>query len=408
MTHYLDAAVKAACAAGEMLRHNFEKPMQVNQSTKHDIKLEIDVRAQELIAQSLLKEFPQHALYGEEGIVGDQASEFQWVVDPLDGTVNYYYGIPHFCVSIALRCQAEIIVGVIFDPIRNELWTAQKGATPKLNDREFRVSERADLAEAIVSVGLSKTGITIEAGIPLLQTMVHRARKCRLLGSAALDMAYVACGRFDAYIEQGISLWDVAAGWILVETAGGSVEMKPRTRHARSLQHHRIQRRGRFETVSAFRCGIGYDAHRLVSGRKLILGGVKIPHPRGLEGHSDADVLSHAVADAILGALGAGDIGKHFPNTEESIRGISSIEILRHAATIAAQKNARVVNVDATVLAEAPKISPHIAAMQEKIADALGVKANAISIKATTNEGLGAIGRSEGMAAIAVASVEVT
>jgi 2-C-methyl-D-erythritol 2,4-cyclodiphosphate synthase len=159
--------------------------------------------------------------------------------------------------------------------------------------------------------------------------------------------------------------------------------------------------------VSAFRCGIGYDAHRLVSGRKLILGGVKIPHPRGLEGHSDADVLSHAVADAVLGALGAGDIGKHFPNTEESIRGISSIEILRHAATIAAQKNARVVNVDATVLAEAPKISPHIAAMQEKIANALGVRANAISIKATTNEGLGAIGRSEGMAAIAVASVEV-
>ena len=147
MTHYLDAAVKAACAAGEMLRHNFEKPMQVNQSTKHDIKLEIDVRAQELIAQSLLKEFPQHALYGEEGIVGDQASEFQWVVDPLDGTVNYYYGIPHFCVSIALRCQAEIIVGVIFDPIRDELWTAQKGVAPKLNDREFRVSERADLAE---------------------------------------------------------------------------------------------------------------------------------------------------------------------------------------------------------------------------------------------------------------------
>jgi 2-C-methyl-D-erythritol 2,4-cyclodiphosphate synthase len=157
--------------------------------------------------------------------------------------------------------------------------------------------------------------------------------------------------------------------------------------------------------VSAFRCGIGYDAHRLVSGRKLILGGVKIPHPRGLEGHSDADVLSHAVADAILGALGAGDIGKHFPNTEESIRGISSIEILRYVATIAAQKNARLVNVDATVLAEAPKISPHITAMQEKIADALGVKANAISIKATTNEGLGAIGRSEGMAAIAVASV---
>lgn len=159
--------------------------------------------------------------------------------------------------------------------------------------------------------------------------------------------------------------------------------------------------------MSAFRCGIGYDAHRLVSGRKLILGGVEVSHHRGLEGHSDADVLSHAIADAILGALGAGDIGKHFPNTDEAIRGISSIEILRHVATIAAQKNARVVNVDATLLAEAPKISPHIPAMQEKIAAALGIKADAISIKATTNEGLGAIGRGEGMSAIAVASVEL-
>src|SRR5437016_2419189 len=135
MTHYLDAAVKAACAAGEMLRHNFEKPMQVNQSTKHDIKLEIDVRVQELIAQSLLKKFPQHALYGEEGIVGDQASEFQWVVDPLDGTVNYYYGIPHFCVSIALRYLGEIMVGVIYDPMRDELWKAQKGEPPTLNGK---------------------------------------------------------------------------------------------------------------------------------------------------------------------------------------------------------------------------------------------------------------------------------
>jgi 2-C-methyl-D-erythritol 2,4-cyclodiphosphate synthase len=159
--------------------------------------------------------------------------------------------------------------------------------------------------------------------------------------------------------------------------------------------------------VSAFRCGIGYDAHRLMSGRKLILGGVEISHHRGLEGHSDADVLSHAIADAVLGALGAGDIGKHFPNTDEAIRGISSIEILRHVATIAAQKNARLVNIDATLLAEAPKISPHIPAMQEKIATALGIQVDAISIKATTNEGLGAIGRGEGMSAIAVASVAV-
>jgi 2-C-methyl-D-erythritol 2,4-cyclodiphosphate synthase len=159
--------------------------------------------------------------------------------------------------------------------------------------------------------------------------------------------------------------------------------------------------------VSAFRCGIGYDAHRLVSGRRLILGGVEIAHERGLEGHSDADVLSHAIADAILGALCSGDIGKHFPNTDQSIRGISSVEILRHVATLVAKKNARVVNVDATLLAEAPKISPHVSAMREKIASALSINAETISIKATTNEGLGMIGRGEGMAALAVANVEM-
>jgi myo-inositol-1(or 4)-monophosphatase len=228
MKHYLDAAEKAAHAAGEMLRRNFQRPLRVNSLEAHDIKLEIDVQAQELITQLLLKQFPQHALYGEEGIVGDQSSKHQWVVDPLDGTVNYFYGIPHFCVSIALRFQDEIIVGVIYDPVRDEMWSGQKGESPRLNGHHFRVSARTDLAEAVVSVGLSKTGVTIEAGLPLLQQMIHRARKCRLLGSAALDMAYVACGRLDAYIEQGISLWDIAAGWILVETAGGTVDLRPR------------------------------------------------------------------------------------------------------------------------------------------------------------------------------------
>ena len=229
MTHYLDAAVEAARAAGELLRQHFQQPLRVNSSQAHDIKLEIDVRAQDLITESLLKKFPKHALYGEEGIVGNQKSNYQWVVDPLDGTVNYFYSIPHFCVSIALRFKGEIIVGVIYDPMRDEIWATQKGGKATLNGKPVRVSERPDLAEAVVSVGLSKTGVTISAGLPLLQEMVHRARKCRLMGSAALDMAYVACGRFDAYIEQGISLWDIAAGWILVENAGGSVELKPRT-----------------------------------------------------------------------------------------------------------------------------------------------------------------------------------
>jgi len=156
----------------------------------------------------------------------------------------------------------------------------------------------------------------------------------------------------------------------------------------------------------SIRCGIGYDVHRLVEGRKLILGGVEIAHSRGLEGHSDADVLSHAIADALLGALGAGDIGQHFPNTDESIRGISSLEILKRVTKLLAQKKARPINVDASVVTEAPKLAPHIPAMREKIAQTIGISETNVSVKATTNEKLGAVGRGEGIAAMAIATVE--
>ena len=155
------------------------------------------------------------------------------------------------------------------------------------------------------------------------------------------------------------------------------------------------------------RSGIGYDIHRLVEGRKLILGGVEIPHTTGLGGHSDADVLSHAIADALLGAIGSGDIGHHFPNTDESIRGISSIEILQRVREVLAQAKARPINIDATLIAEAPKIAPFIPEMRKRIASALRMTDADISIKATTHEGLGSIGRGEGMSAMAVASVEV-
>lgn len=154
------------------------------------------------------------------------------------------------------------------------------------------------------------------------------------------------------------------------------------------------------------RCGIGYDVHRLVEGRKLILGGVEISHDRGLDGHSDADVLSHAIADALLGAMGEGDIGHHFPNTDETIRGINSLEILSYVRSLLAEKNARATNIDATVIAEAPVLQPHIQQMRTKIAAALACDASRVNVKATTNEGLGAIGRGEGMATIATVIVE--
>jgi myo-inositol-1(or 4)-monophosphatase len=228
MKHYLNAAENAARAAGKLLRANFQQRQRVSAVASHDIKLEIDVQAQELITKFLLKEFPSHALYGEEGMVGDQSSDHQWIVDPLDGTVNYFYGIPHFCVSIALRLHNQINVGVIYDPIRDEMWVGRKGEISRLNGSPIHVSYRAELAEAVLSIGLAKTGETINTNFPLLQQMIHRVRKCRVLGSAALDMAYVACGRLDAYIETGISLWDIAAGWLLVENAGGTVDLRPR------------------------------------------------------------------------------------------------------------------------------------------------------------------------------------
>jgi myo-inositol-1(or 4)-monophosphatase len=228
MKDYLDAAENAARAAGKLLRENFRRRHCVKSVAAHDIKLEIDLQTQELIGKLLIEEFPAHALYGEEGIVGDQSSEHQWIVDPLDGTVNYFYGIPHFCVSIALRLHKEIVVGVVYDPIRNEMWTGQRREVSKLNGTPIHVSDRAELSEAVISIGLAKTGETINKNFPLLQQMIHRVRKCRVLGSAALDMAYVASGRFDAYIETGISLWDVAAGSLLVENAGGTVDLRPR------------------------------------------------------------------------------------------------------------------------------------------------------------------------------------
>jgi len=232
MNNYLKTAVEAARAAGVLLKQNFGQALDVNAFEAHDIKLDLDVRSQQLITGILLERYPDHAIYGEEGIAGNQESPFQWIVDPIDGTVNYFYGIPHFCISIALRKEGEIIVGVILDPMRNELWEVEAGGPALLNGKPCRVSTRSKLGDAVLSVGFAKAKSTIDAGLPLFEKMVYRARKCRLMGSAALDLAYVASGRLDAYIESAVSLWDIAAGQLLVEAAGGKCEAKPHPEHA--------------------------------------------------------------------------------------------------------------------------------------------------------------------------------
>ena len=153
--------------------------------------------------------------------------------------------------------------------------------------------------------------------------------------------------------------------------------------------------------------GIGYDVHQLVAGRKLVLGGVEIPHTKGLDGHSDADALMHAICDAVLGALGEEDIGHFFPNTDPRWKGAPSKVFLQEAARQVSFKQGKIVNVDATVIAQAPKIYPFIREMKIRIAEALGVSIEQIGVKATTNETMGFVGREEGIAAMAVASVDL-
>jgi myo-inositol-1(or 4)-monophosphatase len=233
------SAVRAAQAAGKLMRRELNAVKKANEATQHDIKLELDVRCQKLIEKSLHSDFPQAALLGEEGVAGKPDAEYRWVVDPIDGTVNFTYGIPHACVSIAFQRHIndpkaagfpdgyQTQVGVVYDPFCNEMWTAIHRQPARLNGRIIRVSQRCKLDEAIVSIGFAKTREHLEMTLPYFNQLVHRVRKVRIMGAAALALTYVATGRFDAYIERGIRLWDIAAGGLIIECAGGEFWREP-------------------------------------------------------------------------------------------------------------------------------------------------------------------------------------
>jgi myo-inositol-1(or 4)-monophosphatase len=221
----LELAIHAAHEAGKLLKQHFGSDPEVDEATHHDIKLALDRQSQQLITDILLGARPGDALYGEEGIAGNQESDRQWIVDPIDGTVNYYYGIPHFCVSIALRVAGEITVGVIHDPMVGETWSVEKGGPALLNGRPCHASTRDKLEQSILFVGCGKDEEALRTGIERFHRASLKARKMRMMGSAALGMAYIACGRLDAYIESRISLWDIAAGQLLLDAAGGKTEL---------------------------------------------------------------------------------------------------------------------------------------------------------------------------------------
>lgn len=229
-------SAKAARAAGALMRRNLRQAKRINESTQHDIKLELDVRCQVLIERVLRKALPEASVFGEEGVSGNPESPLRWVIDPIDGTVNFTYGIPHACVSIALQCRSEAgetptdlsyedgfqtVLGVIYDPFTDELWTATEEGPALLNGKPIAVATRSRLGEAIVALGFAKHRHTLDRMLPVFERLVHRVRKIRITGSAALSFAYVATGRFDAYVETGVRLWDIAAGGLILQRAGG-------------------------------------------------------------------------------------------------------------------------------------------------------------------------------------------
>jgi len=228
----LETAIEAASEAAKLLRKNFGSTLNINQATHYDLKLEMDVRSQHLIADIIMADFPDHCILGEEESTGNANAEVRWVVDPLDGTVNYFYGIPHYAVSIAAqerrgRDQWETILGVVLAPEIDELFVTEKGKPATLQGRTIHVSNRTQLSEAVVAIGFYKNIDTMNSSLRDFGKIMHKVRKIRLTGSAALDVSYVASGRFDAYIEYGIKLWDIAAGQLILENAGGRVESRP-------------------------------------------------------------------------------------------------------------------------------------------------------------------------------------
>jgi myo-inositol-1(or 4)-monophosphatase len=243
-------AVKAAKAAGKLMLANWHAPKRVNFAYAHDIKLELDVRCQKLIGKTLRAAFPRIPMLGEEGDSGNVNAEYRWVVDPIDGTVNYAFGIPHAAISIALQmrnaeCRVrspkpssilhspsshQTVAGVIYGPFTDELWTATRGGPTRLNGRVVRVSKRAKVGDAIIAMGFSKSKINLEKSLPHLNRLSRRALKVRIMGSAALELAYVASGRLDAYVERTINLWDIAAGALMVECSGGEFYTQPAPR----------------------------------------------------------------------------------------------------------------------------------------------------------------------------------
>ncbi len=221
----VNTAIKAARRAGNVIVRHMDQldRVDVRRKGRNDFVSEVDTRAEAEIIRVLKAAYPDHAVLAEE--TGRQAgSEYEWVIDPLDGTTNYLHGMPHFCVSIALRRRSVVEHGVIFDPLRNEIFAASRGSGARLNDRRIRVSDVSRLQDSLLGTGFPFRNMEhIDLWLASFRTFLATTSGVRRPGAAALDLAYVAAGRFDGFWEMGLSPWDMAAGTLLVEEAGGLV-----------------------------------------------------------------------------------------------------------------------------------------------------------------------------------------
>ncbi len=224
---FLDTAILAAKKAGKIINSNrgkFTDLAKVKYKGERDIVTKVDFLAEKTIKETIQKKFPLHEILAEETPRGYELADFLWVVDPLDGTVNFAHNYPNFCVSIGLKQQEQTILGVIFNPVLNELFTSIKGKGAFLNGKKISVSKNSELIRVLLNTGFSyNRGEKMEFTLNAIRRMLYKIKDIRRSGSAALDLAYVACGRTDAYLEYHLKPWDLCAGSLLVEEAGGKV-----------------------------------------------------------------------------------------------------------------------------------------------------------------------------------------
>ena len=222
----LNIAVKAARRAGSVISRasNDLDKLTVESKSQNDFVSEVDRAAEAAIIEVLREAYPQHSILAEESGLSDKQSDYQWIIDPLDGTTNFLHGFPQYCVSIALSVKGVLSHGVIYDPTRNDLFTASKGGGAFLNERRIRVSKTLHLKDALLGTGFPfKEFSSFDRYLALFKDLTPRCAGIRRPGSAALDLAYVACGRYDGFWEAGLSPWDVAAGALMIKEAGGLV-----------------------------------------------------------------------------------------------------------------------------------------------------------------------------------------